>query len=456
MTTAPRPAPAATDPTDPTEPSDPSDPSAPSDPAGPRLLRVGEPSELLAESRLAMHADLRDSLVMIGHGGEGRPLFSRTDLRHVAGPSAPEHVEHHLTAVREHGHPRAVALFVLGDGHDDLPPGLPGEAAAVLGALLLRSARELLPEPVAIDACWVLGAGVGHRVLPGAFARDGEEVAVSPLCPLVPCAETAAAAHAVLEGQPVAQVLAGDPGPAEQRLLCALGASLSGHGTLSSLPAAARAIGRGAADEEQRARDLPRVLAAAREVLHRVVDLGGGGTADPSPLAGAGPAAAPGGPVADDKGSTAVSVTDCEPLAELILLLGIGTLDWRLFALCVDHGRAEETPVEELLDRLVDDPDMVPHPDVRAGGVWFRDLERLRLVCEELALAPAGPASGAGDSAWRGLTAVLVLLQWWNHRFASAGDLVDELLEAQPGCPLAPLLTRLIDAPISPAWRPGR
>lgn len=338
-----------------------------------------------------------------------------------------------------------MALFVLGDGHEPLPPGLLGRASGLLGALLLRAARELLPDPVRIDACWVLGDGTGLRVLPGASGRDGVEVAVSPPCPLTPVRETAAAAHAVLEGRTVPTADRGQDA-ADERLLCALGARLAAHPTLSSPSAAARASGRGAADEEERARTLPGTVEAARAVMGRVLARGeqlGGHMARASSAGSAG------------SGPADLSMTDCEPLAELILLLGVGMLDWRLFALCVSRGRAEPLPAEDLLDHLVEDPSLTPHVDVRAGGAWFRDLQRLRVVCGEIAGGPAGPAAGAGEAAWRATTAVLTLLHWWDHRFASAADLIEELWEVQPDSSLAPLLARLIDPPISPAWRPG-
>ena len=70
----------------------------------------------------------------------------------------------------------------------------------------------------------------------------------------------------------------------------------------------------------------------------------------------------------------------------------------------------------------------------------------------------AGPAQGRATAveAWRALTAALTLLNWWNHRYASAGDLVDELDADERAQRLALLLRRLTDTPIHPAWWPRR
>ena len=82
-------------------------------------------------------------------------------------------------------------------------------------------------------------------------------------------------------------------------------------------------------------------------------------------------------------------------------------------------------------------------------------LEEMRCVAAA-ALDGAEPgARGTARPAWRALTALLVLLGWWNHRFASAGSLVDELREREPDSTLAPLLTRMTDTPVFPAWWPS-
>ena len=82
-------------------------------------------------------------------------------------------------------------------------------------------------------------------------------------------------------------------------------------------------------------------------------------------------------------------------------------------------------------------------------------LEEMRCVAAA-ALDGAEPgARGTARPALRALTALLVLLGWWNHRFASAGSLVDELREREPDSTLAPLLTRMTDTPVFPAWWPS-
>src|SRR5699024_2926748 len=94
-------------------------------------------------------------------------------------------------------------------------------------------------------------------------------------------------------------------------------------------------------------------------------------------------------------------------------------------------------------------------PDVCAGGDWYLGLERLRSVAAAARAEGTAAQRGTARCAWRALTALLVLLAWWNHRFATAGGLVDELWEEEPESTLAPLLSRMTDTPIFPAWWPS-
>ena len=131
------------------------------------------------------------------------------------------------------------------------------------------------------------------------------------------------------------------------------------------------------------------------------------------------------------------------------------SLHWELLAQLVEHGGAPPIARDTLLQELVADPARRPHPDVCAGGRVYVLLEEMRCVASA-ALDAAGPAArGTARPAWRALTALLVLLAWWNHRFATAGSLVDELRHREPDSTLAPLLSRMTDTPVFPAWWPS-
>jgi hypothetical protein len=148
-------------------------------------------------------------------------------------------------------------------------------------------------------------------------------------------------------------------------------------------------------------------------------------------------------------------MTECEHISQLLAALAVDRLHWELLAQLVEHGGAPPIARETLLQELVRDPDRRPHEDVRAGGEVYVLLEEMRRIAGA-ALADAGPsARGTARPAWRALTALMVLLAWWNHRFATAGELIDELREREPDSTLAPLLSRMTDTPVFPAWWPS-
>lgn len=147
-------------------------------------------------------------------------------------------------------------------------------------------------------------------------------------------------------------------------------------------------------------------------------------------------------------------MTKCEQLASLLSAVAVDRLHWELLAQCVEHGTDREVERETLLQALVSDAELIPHEDVCAGGSWYTALEKLRGIAAAACEAASPAELGTARSAWRALTALLVLLAWWNHRFATAGHLVDEIREREPESTLAPLLSRMTDTPIFPAWWP--
>lgn len=378
--------------------------TSPADP-DPRLLHAHDPAELIAEARIALGQIPRDCLILFGHDGQGSsPLVTRSDRRHLLAAGGREHLENHLELMRRRGCRGAFALIVLGDGYESVPEELPGEIAAAAGTVLLSTARSMLPDPFAIDHLWVVGGGVGRELALGETTEEEAGLRVLPPCALRAFSTTRSAAHAVLSGQPTPL------DPAAGGRLAAAGADLR----LRPL-----------APDRVDTRDL---FSAGREAVGRL-DVGGARERE-------------------------TYVTDCEHVALLLSAVAVDSLHWELLALCVERGQRRPIDRDRLLQDLTGDPSWRPTTDVCAGGSWYSALEKLRVMAGARAEGTHGEQGEIAEAAWRGLTVMLVLLSWWNHRFATAGELVDELWARDPASTLAPLLARLTDEPIAPAWWP--
>lgn len=377
----------------------------PADP-DPRLLHAHDPAELIAEARIALGQVPRDCLLLFGHDGEhNSPLVTRSERSHLLAPGGREHLENHLELMRRRGCRGAFAVIVLGDGYGSVSEELLAETISTGGTMLLSTARHLLPESFGIDHLWVAGEGISRELLLGQENQDASELWISPPSPLRPFESTRSAAHAVLTGQPTPQE------PAADGALAAVAGDLRLRRT----------------DPDRT--DAHAVFAAGRLAVAR---LGAGARA----------------------GAPATYVTDCEQLSQLLSALAVDSLHWELLALCVDRGQPHPVDRDRLLQELTSDPAWIPDADVRAGGSWYLALETCRAAAASVATGPEIAQSHLAEEAWRGLTVLLALLSWWNHRFATAGGLVDELWTRDPDSTLAPLLARLTDEPIAPAWWP--
>ncbi|APX31630.1 hypothetical protein BH708_01640 [Brachybacterium sp. P6-10-X1] len=372
-----------------------------------RLLHVEDPSELLAETRICLRRIPTDCLILLSSGPDHPPVLTTSDLEEVLGPEGCDSLTHHLALVQGRGCTRARAVVVLGDGHQALPEGLSDDVAMLASARLLLTASEMPGEPFDIDSAWVAGDGQCRQVVRGAPDGDEERFWISPPEPLRPFSETCAAAGEVFTGRPIPQP------PREEPELARIAGRLRLERT-----------------ELSAACDPGELFAAARNALARL------GARDGED---------------GDEGF----VTDCEHVAELLSVLAVDRLHWELLAQCIDRGNEGSIDRGELLQILVSERHWRPDPDVCAGGSWYVALERLRVIAEKAWSELPDPQRGIAREAWRGLTALLVLLAWWNHRFATAGRLVDELREREPGSTLAPLLARMTDTPIFPAWWPS-
>ena len=380
-----------------------------------RTLHAHDPAELLASLRLAFGEELVDAFVLVGHSGHGsQPVLTRSELHAVLADDGMGLALHQIDLLRDQGCTAAVALLVLGDGRMPLPPGVVAEAAAGLGPALLLAQTDALLDGTGLrlDPLWVIGDGVGHQV-ELLMDEEGLSVAVSPPQVLRDFEETDTAASAVLAGEVLA---GGGPPEAELERIAArlqLGPSL--------LPPFGRT-------SDQR---LDMLLERALRTLAGVREGSGGRRREPT-------------------------VTDCELLEELLCALAMDSVHWELLGQFVDHGRSRRVDRDELLQVISTDPTLRPHRDVCAGGRRYELMESLRDIALAVAGAGGEEPRRLARAAWRGATVVLLLLAWWNHRRATAGRLADELWIQDPDSTLAPLLTRLIDTPIRPAWWPER
>ena len=370
---------------------------------GRRPLETGDPAELLAQTRLCMREAPVDSLILTGSGGAAVPsLITRSSLQDLLSPAGPRNLAMHLEHLRERGIRRVRALAVIGDGYEDLLAPVVEEVLRRVGELLHAATDP--SGTVTPDLLGVSGAAAGRSwtllFAPGAAPQPLEDGALREFV------DTRAAATAVLGGQRLPTPRAEDP------LLARIGGRLA----LLTTDLASSA-------------DPGELFAAARRALEELRRAGGD-------LEGPG------------------SMTKCEQIAALLGAVAVERLHWELLAQCVDLGSERPIERETLLQTLVADASWRPHPDVCAGGQWYEGLLEMRQIAAGTLSATAAPRRGTARSAWRGLTALLVLLAWWNHRFATAGSLVDELREVEPHSTLAPLLSRMTDTPIFPAWRP--
>lgn len=373
------------------------------------LLGADDPAELLAEARLCLHDAPVDCLLLFAERTEDAPaLITSSPLHNVLGADGGVRFARHLALVRERGSGPVRALIVLGDGYQDLLAPVVEDLLRRTGALVLEAARSL--DGGDGHGVSILGAAASTSwTLPHTRGGAGAagQVALIGCGPLREFADTRSAASAVLNGHRIPQLAS------HEEQLARIGEGLE-------LPA----LDIGSAEDPG---TLFRTARAALDAL--LCDVGTMTATD--------------------------RMTKCEQVAALLSALAVDRLHWELLAQCVERGSAREIERETLLQQLVGDQDWRPHPDVCAGGEWYIGLQQLRSIAAAATRGSAPSRRGTARSAWRALTALLVLLSWWNHRFATAGGLVDELREQEPESTLAPLLSRMTDTPIFPAWWPS-
>lgn len=369
-------------------------------------LRPHEPAELLAQAHLCLGTVPRDSIVLVGRRSPGgSAIAARIPLEVILEADAPQEFLSQLALLGQHGCDGAFAVSLAGDGLEPCTEES-RDRAVLAGVRLLAGITALLPG-FDLPEVWVIGGGTAMPVLLEPVGDDAYDLGIGPQEPLPPLRETLVAlqaAHAGLQ-------MPADETARRQRLLQA-----------ASRVSAVRA---------------PRPLAPLSLLWERAAPA-------LSALAGQTPGAT----------DPAPSMTHCEQVRAALESLSSPGGAEELLALLVDTGFEGPAALETVLWDLVNDPTLVPLANVCAGGDDYRTIEDLRALL--------GDGRGGEDhrvcedpaAAWSALTAALCVLAWWNHRFATAGDLADALGEAQPGDPLAPLLARLAGSSIAPAWEP--
>lgn len=372
------------------------------------LLSAEDPAELLAESLLCLHERPSDCLLMAGGGGPGAPpLITRSSLRDLLSPRGAEHLERHLGLMSIRGSHQAVALIVIGDGHQRVLDTVI-EAVLLRAGELLRAAAESQPAE-SFELMSVHGAAAGRcwELREAADGESGPRRRLVETGPLREFSDTRTAATAVLDGLSIPQR------QGQELLLTEIGRGME-------LPVTDIAA----------TMDPGELFSSALTALEQL-------RLRPSAL------------------RETEGMTKCEQISALLSAVAVDRLHWELLAQCVERGEGRQIDRETLLQTLVSDRTWIPHGDVRAGGSWYEGLQWLRHIAAEARDSAPSGQRGTARSAWRALTALLVLLAWWNHRFATAGHLVDELWEQEPESTLAPLLSRMTDTPIFPAWWPS-
>lgn len=402
-------------------------PSRPHDtPPRARTLRALDPTELLAQITLGLQDAPRDSLALVGHRDRCEVVVTtRSELWPLAGEDAAATLDHLIGLLRREGCTGAFGLVVLGDGRGptgDASPAGPAplggpveepadEAAGIrLAVRVLVAART---EGFDIPELWVLAHGRAREVVVSVPAGPLEpgtpiDIGISDPVALGDVGSTLVAAESVLAGEqrrvdgrtavaPLRSLLLAGAGRAQPRPLPRPAITETWNIARASLRALDGPVGTG---------DPERWMTACEHVRSFVVDL-----------------ASP--PRRDDF---------------LVRLLG--------------RGQDVAALADGDLTRLVEDPRCRPHESIRAGGAWYEALREMEAVTRPPVAGSADEGDAELRAGWANLATVLALAAWWNHRFATAGALTDEVLHAVPDHSLARLVAVMAAGPVQPGWDP--
>ncbi|PWH05854.1 hypothetical protein DEO23_11710 [Brachybacterium endophyticum] len=390
-----------------------------------RTLRADDPSELLAETYVTLGDVPRDCLVLIGHVDRlTSPLSTRVALRDLrcADDPRPVGLERHLGILRVAGCTGAFALSIAGNGlapSDGLPTtaGVQVENARRVALGVVQAATLLEPDGFDVPEVWVLADGYAERYALEVDDRGGARLAAPhPPEVLRNPQDTLVAVQEVRAGRVMPQ----DESACEN--------TLRGLGDqVRSLPA-----GDGPGANRGRRTSWRQHWQQLPELMHRAAGLAGGG----------GDQAAPDGE----------QMTLCEQLVVLReRLAGSGAPAALLRAVIDPDPPASPRTLEALVARIWQDGSLRPPRAICAGGEGYKAMERLRVVFEGTGELPL---TGETLRAWSSVSASLGILAWWNHRFARAGEIAEEMLVRRAEDPLAPFLLQLADLPSVPPGDP--
>ncbi|MFE5775673.1 hypothetical protein [Brachybacterium sp. NPDC056505] len=382
--------------------------------SAPRTLRADDPSELLAEARVTLGCVPRDCLVMIGHSGRRlSPLATRVALRDVGDGPGGVDLPRHLALLDRAGCDGAFVLVLAGDGWEAVEQSRADDARRV-ALEVVRAAALCGPDGFDVPEAWVVSGGCADS-----FSLTPEEDGTFDLrvqqwpAPLTAPRATLVGVQEIHAGRRVPE-----DDPDAERGLRQLGDVLRGLASAEGVPG-----GRpGAFETSARWHALPAALRRARTR---------GAAAD-------------------------LSMSHCEPLAGMRDLLAAP--DAALSLLHVLAGLEEDGAdggidgLVRLVARLAADPSLRPASRICAGGEWFEALHEMRMACEGTGRAPM---VGASAEAWVALGTTLAVLSWWNHRFATADDLAQEIEMRGEDEVLALFLLQIARARVRPAWRPA-
>jgi hypothetical protein len=418
--------------------------------ASPILLHADEPAELLAQARLFLGTVPRDCVVLIGHDTDhGAPLATMVSLSDVRADlrdrgevgTDPDGSAHDATdmarrsllgaqvlALRTHGCAGAFAIVVLEDGYLPCADEKNVDLAQWAAAQVLLAAHDVRGDFALAEVCVVL-EGEATRVRMLGTDREGMDLAVRAEGEIPAVEDTLVAAQAVAAGWVVP-----DEDLEGRARVRRAGAMMRA----ALVAAAGEGVPAGWAVPEGGA-DGPRVpeLDRAASALWRL-RRGGSDALEER------------------------SVSECEHLLPAVSRLATIS-GWNTVLRQVVCGGS--VPVDgldpcpdDVLVALLEDPARRPDVDVRAGGSLYEALIDLRELLDGAVEAEPSPSSGTEESdlmrAWVHASVVLGLLAWWNHRFATAGHIADEIGRRPGREDLARLLTHLTEGPLRPAWRP--
>lgn len=390
--------------------------NAPHRPEDPPLLTGHEPAELLAASCLGLSRGIEQSLVVLAETpGADAWSISAMDLADLLRTDGRERLEELLGMVADLRPHCAKALIVLEDGYLGVSREECAETAELLAPWILAAALQLLPEQLALQEVWTLGAGRGILTVLRGSDRCGMDLAVSDPMALAPLEETAIAADAVLRGVPWPRRRLLE----QNRLADALEEWDPVRIVAQHSPASDAA-----GDTSPAA-----VIAAGRHGISRLLAAGAGS--------------------APDSGR---SMNECERLIPVLSALHEEASAAGLLRHLCRIDEPGTATICGVLDRLREDTTLRPRPDVMPGGELFDRYEDLFIA---LTMAGWGEGCDERGASWRHLGALLFVLAWWARRERIAGSMLDALVVAERMDPLARCLAARITGGDVPAWALG-